>query len=119
MCGGLVICTVGGQRGSSSRSRFTLSHPFDDTTKAKIMRTLKTWGASIQKTVGQVISQIFSLTKPLSCHPVNTESQKKQASCKCADGSALLGDPSSHAALAARKNPPPLGTQDDEWELVD
>ncbi|KNZ63001.1 hypothetical protein VP01_119g12 [Puccinia sorghi] len=48
------------------------SHPFDETRKAKIMSIIKTWGASRQETVGQLISQLSSLIKPLTCN---------QASC--------------------------------------
>ncbi|KNZ54182.1 hypothetical protein VP01_3017g7 [Puccinia sorghi] len=61
--------------GSNLYSELPKSHPFDETRKAKIMSTIKTWGVSSQEIVGQVISQLGSLTKPLSRHPVIAESQ--------------------------------------------
>ncbi|WAR63867.1 hypothetical protein PtB15_16B26 [Puccinia triticina] len=53
------------ERGASISSELPMSHAFDEVRKFTIVKIIKPWSASSQKTVGHIISQIRSLIKPM------------------------------------------------------
>ncbi|KNZ55579.1 hypothetical protein VP01_2645g1 [Puccinia sorghi] len=82
------------------------SHPFDETQKAKVMSIIKTWGASSQETIGQVISQLRSLIKPSPRDPVNPESQTSKLHAIVRVTRPYQESPPRGAAQAIRAGPP-------------